>query len=154
MLAVGGQGNAKTKLIFALFQVICRSSSRDKMTDLTMMCCMLLVGAQIGYAFGAMYATHTIRPTGFVVVDNSSDTMSGPGEMSQFMCAINAGKNGHPAFRVNNDTGKCESGNIITADAVQCLNGITVHTEPGNLVQTSCVISPTIAFYEKYNNGD
>ena len=105
-------------------------------------------------ASGTMYETHTIKPTGFVAVSDSSDTMSGPGEMSQFMCAINAGRNGHSAFRVNNDTGKCEPGNVITADAVQCLNGIQVHAEPGTIVKPSCVISPTIVFYEKYNNGD
>ena len=97
--------------------------------------CVLLIGIQIPNAFGAMYEAYTIEPAAFVV--NTT------GQMTHFMCSVNAGKNGHTAFRISNDTGRCEMGNI-TANATQSHHGIKVYVESSITVQ-KCIISPTIA---------
>ena len=111
--------------------------------------CILLIGTQIGYAFGAMYLAYTIKPEGFVV-DNTSNVFTDSGEMTAFMCHINADKNGHGAFRISNDTGKCEIGNINT-DAVQSSDGIRVYVRHSITVQ-KCLISPTIAYEKTFAN--
>jgi len=36
---------------------------------------ILLIGAQFGYAFGAIYEAYTIKPVGFVV-DNTASTIT------------------------------------------------------------------------------
>ena len=93
---------------------------------------VLLFGTQIAKALGAMYEAYTIEPAGFVV--NTTE------QVTQFMCSVNAGKNGYTAFRISNDTGKCEMGNV-TANATQIPNGIKVYVESGITIN-KCVISP------------
>ena len=104
----------------------------------------LLIGIQIASAFGAMYEAYTIEPAGFVV--NAT-----PGQMNHFMCSAKAGKNGHTAFRISNDTGMCEMGNI-TANATQRSDGIKVYVESGITVN-NCTISPTINSQTQYSTG-
>ena len=104
----------------------------------------LLIGTQIASAFGAMYEAYTIEPAGFVV--NAT-----PGQMNHFMCSAKAGKNGHTAFRISNDTGMCEMGNI-TANAIQNPDGIKVYVESGITVK-NCVISPTIDSENTYSGS-
>ena len=101
----------------------------------------LLIGIQIASAFGAMYEAYTIEPAGFVV--NAT-----PGQMNHFMCSAKAGKNGHTAFRISNDNGMCEMGNI-TANAKQSPVGIKVYVESGIAVK-NCTISPTIDSQTQY----
>ena len=103
-----------------------------------------LVGAHIASALGTMYEAYTIEPAGFVV--NMTE------QTTQFMCSVNAGRNGHTAFRISNDTGKCEMGNI-TANAIQSPNGIMVYVKSGIIVK-SCVILSTIdTHYYSYDNN-
>ena len=104
----------------------------------------LLIGTQIASAFGAMYEAYTIEPAGFVV--NAT-----PGQMNHFMCSAKAGKNGHTAFRISNDTGMCEMGNI-TANAIQNPDGIKVYVESGITVK-NCVISPIIDSENTYSGS-
>ena len=105
---------------------------------------LLLVGAHIASALGTMYEAYTIEPAGFVV--NMTE------QTTQFMCSVNAGRNGHTAFRISNDTGKCDMGNI-TANAIQSPNGIMVYVKSGIIIK-SCVILPTIAdSYDSYDNS-
>ena len=107
----------------------------------------LLISTQIASAFGAMYEAYTIEPAGFVV-----NTTSGQiGQMTHFMCSANADKTGHTAFRISNDTGKCEMGSI-TKDATQHHDGIKVYVESGITIKT-CAISPTIASQPDTING-
>ena len=55
-------------------------------------------------------------------------------------------------FRISNDTGKCEMGNI-TANAMENPNGIMVYVKSGIPVK-SCVISPSIgAEYNTHSTG-
>ena len=54
---------------------------------------LLLVGAHVASALGAMYEAYTIEPAGFVV--NTTE------QTTHFMCSVNAGKNGHNAFRTD-----------------------------------------------------
>ena len=103
---------------------------------------LLLVGAHIAGALGTMYEAYTIEPAGFVV--NMTE------QTTQFMCSVNAGRNGHTAFRISNDTGECEMGNI-TANATQGPNGIMVYVKSGIIIK-SCVILPTIV--NDYNSHD
>ena len=107
-------------------------------------CYALLIGIQIASAFGAMYEAYTIEPAGFVV--NAI-----PRQMNHFMCSAKAGKNGHTAFRISNDTGMCEMGNI-TANAIQSPDGIKVYVESGITVK-NCVISPTIHSENTYSGS-
>ena len=102
----------------------------------------LLIGTQIASTFGAMYEAYSIKPEGFVA-NTTSSALTDSGQMTHFMCSANAGKNGHTAFRISHDTGRCEMGNI-TANATQSLDGIKVYVESGVTVQ-SCAFSPTIA---------
>ena len=103
-----------------------------------------LVGAHIAGALGTMYEAYTIEPAGFVVNATS-------GQMNHFMCSAKAGKNGHAAFRISNDTGMCEMGNI-TANAKQSPDGIKVYVESGITVN-NCIISPTIDSETQYSSG-
>ena len=95
----------------------------------------LLIGGHIAGTFGAMYDAYTIDPAGFVV--NSTQ-----GQMNHFMCSAKAGKSGHSAFRVRDDTGMCELGSI-TANAKKDPNGMKIYVESGITI-SDCVISPTI----------
>ena len=105
---------------------------------------LLLVGAHVAVALGDMYEAYTIEPAGFVV--NMTE------QTTQFMCSVNAGRNGHTAFRISNDTGECKMGNI-TANATQNPNGIMVYVKSGIIVK-NCVILPSIAdSYNSYDNS-
>ena len=95
----------------------------------------LVICGHIAGAFGAMYDAYTIESAGFVV--NSTQ-----GQMNHFMCSAKAGKSGHSAFRVRDDTGMCELGNI-TANAKKDPNGMKIYVESGITI-SDCVISPTI----------
>ena len=95
----------------------------------------LLICGHIASAFGAMYEAYTIEPSGFVV--NTTQ-----GQMNHFMCSARAGKSGHSAFRVRDDTGMCELGNI-NANAKKDPNGLKIFVESGIAI-SDCVISPTI----------
>ena len=104
---------------------------------------LMLVGALIAGASGTMYEAYSIEPADFVV--NSTE------QTNQFMCSVNAGRNGFSAFRINNDTGSCEMGDIST-NTMQNPDGIKVYVESGITVQ-KCVISPTIAAHaNSYND--
>ena len=106
---------------------------------------LLLVGAYITGALGTAdtaYEAYTIESAGFVVNMTEKTT--------PFMCSVNANRNEHNAFRIRNDTGECEMGNI-TASATRSPNGIMVYVKSGVTVD-SCVISPTIA--SEYNTYD
>ena len=106
---------------------------------------ILLVGAYITGALGSagtIYEAYTIEPAGFVVNTTEKTT--------PFMCSVNAGRSGHSAFRIRNDTGECEMGNIAV-NAMQIPYGITVYVKSGVTVN-SCVITPTIA--SEYNTYD
>ena len=64
--------------------------------------------------------------------------------MTEFMCSVYAGKNGHTAFQIKSSSGKCKLG-TVNANATQSkatgkktylMSGITI---------PKCVLSPTIA---------
>ena len=103
---------------------------------------LMLVGALIAGASGTMYEAYSIEPADFVV--NSKE------QTNQFMCSVNAGRNGFSAFRINNDTGSCEMG-VISTNAMQNPSGIKVYVESGITVQ-KCAISPTIAAHANSHN--
>ena len=102
---------------------------------------LLIIGTQIANAFGSMYEAYTIEPADFVV-NTTSKTMTDSGQMTQFMCSVNAAKNGHTAFRISNDTGICEMGSINN-NAIASPTGIEVFVE-SSITINKCVISPTI----------
>ena len=103
---------------------------------------LILGGALIAAASGTMYEAYDIEPADFVV--NSTE------QTNQFMCSVNAGRNGYPAFRISNVTGSCEMGDI-SANTMQNPNGIKVYVKSGITVQ-KCVISPTIAAHANSHN--
>ena len=103
---------------------------------------LLLGGALIAGASGTMYEAYNIEPADFVV--NSTE------QTTQFLCSVIAGRNGFSAFRINNDTGSCEMGDV-SANTMQNPSGIKVYVESGITVQ-KCVISPTIAAHTSYND--
>ena len=103
----------------------------------------LLVMANIASALGSMYEAYYIKKADF-------ETNTTEQQMSEFMCSVYAGKNGHTAFKIVSNSGICKLG-TVNANAVQSLaTGKKTYVQSGIAIQ-KCTISPTIA--DTYNSG-
>ena len=64
--------------------------------------------------------------------------------MTEFMCSVYAGKNGHTAFKITSSSGKCKLG-TVNANATQSrATGKKTYVMSGITIP-KCVISPSIA---------
>ena len=107
---------------------------------------VMLFVTQVANILCTMYEAYTIAPADFIL-NNMIDTLTDSGQMTHFMCSVNAGKNGQTAFRIRSNTSKCEIGNIA-ANATQVSNGIRVYVESGIVIgkaKPKLVTFPTIA---------
>ena len=102
---------------------------------------LFIVAANITGAFGTMYEAYYIKNADFVT--NKTEQ-----QMTEFMCSVYAGKNGHTAFKITSSSGKCKLG-TVNANATQSkATGKKTYVMSGISIP-KCVISPTIA--DSYN---
>ena len=105
---------------------------------------LLLVVANITDAFGTMYEAYYLKSSDFVT--NRTEQ-----QMTEFMCSVYAGKNGHTAFRISS-SGKCKLGSVNATATQNRATGKKTYVMSGISIP-KCVISPTIAAsYGTYNN--
>ena len=98
---------------------------------------LLLVVANITGAFGTMYEAYYLKSSDFVT--NRTEQ-----QMTEFMCSVFAGKNGHTAFKIQSSSGKCKLG-TVNANATQSkATGKKTYVRSGISIP-KCVVSPTIA---------
>ena len=102
---------------------------------------LLLVVANVAGAFCTMYEAYYIKNADFVTKKTEI-------QMTEFMCSVYAGKNGHTAFQIKSATGKCKLG-TVNANATQSkATGKKTYVMSGIIIP-KCVISPSIA--DSYN---
>ena len=98
---------------------------------------LLLVVANVAGAFGTMYEAYYIKNADFVT--NKTEQ-----QMTEFMCSVYAGKNGHTAFKITSSSGKCKLGTVIANATQSKATGKKTYVMSGISIP-KCVISPTIA---------
>ena len=119
------------------FGRICALSATT-MAKLNTLQLVLVVVANIRGAIGDMYDAYYIDHNDFL--SNKTEQ-----QMTEFMCSVYAGKNGHTAFKIDKNSGKCKLG-AIKVNTTQCPTGAKTYVKSGIPVKSvqKCMISPII----------